>query len=148
MISKVCIICNNEFGVKPYRKDIAFYCSSKCYHASTIGKSTWNKGIKTGIIPKTAFKKGVRFNPAGEFKKGQIPTNFKGERVGYYSLHNWVKRHKNKAYYCLFAKTSYSDCSGRFEWANLSRTYKRDLSDWIPLCAKHHDAYDRKGHWG
>jgi len=40
----------------------------------------WNKGKKTGIIPKTAFKKGEHFSPSTEFKKKEhnsIKTEFK-----------------------------------------------------------------------
>ena len=33
----------------------------------------WNKGIKTGIVPKTAFKKGHKFG--NRFKKGHKPWN-------------------------------------------------------------------------
>ena len=39
------------------------------------GHGTWNKGKKTGIVPKTAFKKGQRPSPTTEFKKGQTPWN-------------------------------------------------------------------------
>jgi hypothetical protein len=34
------------------------------------------------------------------------------------------------------------------EWANISLLYKRDLSDWMVLCAKCHDRYDRQYGWG
>lgn len=35
----------------------------------------WNKGKKTGIVPKTAFKKGVTPQGSILFKKGHIPWN-------------------------------------------------------------------------
>lgn len=31
----------------------------------------------------------------------------------------------------------------RYEWANISHFYKRDLSDWIRLCALCHRRYDK-----
>ena len=34
------------------------------------GQKAWNKGIKTGLVPRTAFKKGEHRSPATEFKKG------------------------------------------------------------------------------
>lgn len=46
MIEKTCVICNKEFKVKPYRKDIAKFCSQKCFGESLKDKPSWNKGIK------------------------------------------------------------------------------------------------------
>lgn len=33
--------------------------------------------------------------------------------------------------------------SVRYEWANISHQYKRDLDDWMELCKKCHMAYDK-----
>ena len=38
-------------------------------------KIPWNKGLKTRLVPKTAFKKGIHYNPKTEFKKGIKPWN-------------------------------------------------------------------------
>ena len=65
-----CLICGKIFRVKPYRKDTAMYCSLSCkskdvYRQCNMkdkftmrGKKAWNKGIKTGLVPRSAFKKG------------------------------------------------------------------------------------------
>ena len=45
-IKKKCKWCHKEFWVYPYRKDIAKFCSFKCYWKSKKGKTAWNKGIK------------------------------------------------------------------------------------------------------
>lgn len=68
-----CRSCTKEFRIKPYRKAQAKYCSRRCQFKGQVGIPTWNKGLKTGIIPKTAFRKGEHFSKATEFKKGQIP---------------------------------------------------------------------------
>lgn len=39
-----CLICDTQFEVILSRADTAKYCSRKCYHISTKGKDTWNKG--------------------------------------------------------------------------------------------------------
>ena len=33
----------------------------------------------------------------------------------------------------------------RFEWANISGEYKRDLNDWMNLCVSCHKKYDYTG---
>lgn len=60
-ITKNCIICNKIFTVPPSLDRIKC-CSRKCSNLSKKEKSPWNKGFKTGIIPKTAFKKGHKNN--------------------------------------------------------------------------------------
>ena len=72
MVDLNCKYCNRLFQVKPYRKSIAKYCSHKCYSIDKLGKSPWNMGLKTGFVPKTAFKKGEHVSSKTEFKKGQI----------------------------------------------------------------------------
>jgi 5-methylcytosine-specific restriction endonuclease McrA len=46
-IKKLCIQCESEYMVKPYRKDIAKYCTKKCSEvARDEGKSTLYKRIR------------------------------------------------------------------------------------------------------
>jgi hypothetical protein len=141
-----CLNCGIEFYVPLYRIEAgAKYCSRVCSISTCFKKGVlpWNTGIKTGKIPKTAFKKGEHFSQNTEFKKGHTPCNWKGENVGYFSLHNWVGRHKGKAKIC--------SCCGsvkNVQWANKSLEYKRDLEDWIELCYKCHRKYDRENGWG
>lgn len=52
---------------------------------SLKGRKAWNKGIKTGLVPKTAFKKGT--TPWIKGKKGFIPWN-KGKKCPEYSGEN------------------------------------------------------------
>lgn len=39
-------------------------------------------------------------------------------------------------------KEGYTPWNKKIHWANISRLYKRDLDDWMRLCAKCHKAYD------
>lgn len=62
MITKNCLQCNKEFGVKPCNIDRSKYCSRDCSNKSKIGGKIWNKGTK-----------GICKSNKGSFKKGNIP---------------------------------------------------------------------------
>lgn len=85
-------------------------------------RSAWNKGLK-GI-------------------SGTDHAQWKGDSVTYRTIHTWVTWHKGKASYCSFNKTHTPDVFGRFEWANVSGEYKRDLNDYVSLCRSCHSKYD------
>lgn len=104
-----------------------------------------------------AAKLGKRTSPATEFKKGQpnpyelkrvqtLPRgeangNWAGDNVGYGALHSWVARRLGKPREC--SECSFTSDNGRqFHWANISGEYRRDLTDWIRLCAKCHYRMD------
>lgn len=73
---------------------------------------------------------------------GEDHWAWKDEGVGYRALHRWVENHLGKPTQCEQCKGQFFD--RRIQWANKSHEYKRDLTDWIRLCAKCHYAYDRK----
>ena len=70
-------------------------------------------------------------------KKSLIPENkhyaWKGDEVGYRTLHKWVTKHFGKATYC---SNDLTHKASRFHWANISGEYKRDITDWHQLCPK------------
>lgn len=70
---------------------------------------------------------------------GDKHRNWKGEEVGYDALHTWVVRWNGKAIKCEHCKRTDRK---KYEWANISREYKRDLQDWIQLCTSCHRRYD------
>lgn len=112
-----CLRCGKEKYVVRYRWETFKYCSSAC-----------------------ANVKGYRNNTGRtHFIKGMIPHNWKGDEVGYYGLHKWVQGKLGKPSKCEFCGTTESN---RYEWANKSGEYKRDLTDWIRLCKHCHNEYD------
>lgn len=68
-------------------------------------------------------------------------SSWKGDDVGYTALHQWVYRYYGKASRCIACTTGKS-----FTWANISREYKRDITDWAQLCRSCHTKYDRYGY--
>lgn len=66
---------------------------------------------------------------------------WKGDRVGKEALHNWVQKHRGKPKKCEHCGTTKAS---KYEWANKSQKYLRDLKDWLRLCTKCHAIYDKK----
>lgn len=101
-----------------------------------IKLSRERKGVKTGIVPKSAFKKAdIRL-------LGENNSSWKGEKVGKKALHDWVKRwfgFPNKCENCGFE----SDSHLRIQWANKSGKYMRNREDWLRLCVPCHHKKDR-----
>lgn len=60
-------------------------------------------------------------------------NHWKGDKVGYCALHEWVRRRLFKPKLC-------SDCNSvpPVDLANISQEYRRDLSDWEWLCRRCH----------
>lgn len=72
---------------------------------------------------------------------GIIHHNWKGEDVGYSAIHSWVKRKLGKPSKCNECGFISSN-PNKIHWANISHQYKRDVNDWIRLCASCHKKYD------
>lgn len=60
----------------------------------------------------------------------------------YRMLHYWVEKQLGRPSLCVFCSDTKKT---RYEWANISGSYKQDISDWIRLCVKCHRNFDRKG---
>lgn len=80
-----------------------------------------------------------------KYQKGAIVGdnhhNWKGDNVGYYALHSWVERQLGKPLKCESCGTSEPR---KYEWANKSGDYLRDVSDWLRLCTPCHRMHDKK----
>lgn len=70
---------------------------------------------------------------------GEQHPLWKGDRVSYSGLHYWVGRSLGKPKFCEHCGTK---TAKKYEWANLSREYKRDTNDWIRLCKSCHVLFD------
>lgn len=70
--------------------------------------------------------------------KEEIVHKWNKDRPGYKATHKWLKRHYGAADHCSKCDTP----SKRYEWANLSGEYLRDVNDYIQLCASCHRKMD------
>jgi hypothetical protein len=82
----------------------------------------WNKGIK---LPQQSGKN----NPL-----------WKGDEVSYSALHHWLYRYLGKPNFCTFNRTH----KGKYEWASITHSTKRDLKDYMSLCKFCHRKYDER----
>lgn len=80
---------------------------------------------------------------SGMFKVGQRANekhpNWKGDKVGYWALHAWIARNYGKPSKCEKCGT---EMAKKYEWANKSGKYLRDIKDWLRLCCSCHHHYD------
>lgn len=90
---------------------------------------------------------GVKNPKIGLGQIGEKNSQWKGDNVGYKSLHQWVYRWLSKnpkqCSNCgILGVKNYSKWS--IHWANKSGKYLRKTTDWIALCVKCHKEYDKK----
>lgn len=68
--------------------------------------------------------------------------NWKGDEVGYRSLHFWVIKKLGRPDTCEFC--GITGLRGmKIQWANVSQEYRRDITDWVRLCSTCHKFYDK-----
>ena len=65
--------------------------------------------------------------------KGENNPMWKGNNVGYNSLHQWVNIHYHKSEYCEMCGLSKA-----YDLANITGEYNRDFKNWMRLCRKCH----------
>ena len=70
---------------------------------------------------------------------GKNNPNWKGDKVGYGGLHDYIRSHKTKPKLCGCCKEK-----PPFDLANISGNYTRDLNDWEWICRKCHMEKDKR----
>lgn len=102
------------------------------------GHIPWNKGINLPFTVWNKGRKGKQKNHNTDGLKLGALASFKETGFSYIALHQWVRRKLGTPHLCTVCGIT----NGKFQWANKSGEYKRDLSDWIRLCIKCHRKYD------
>ena len=99
----------------------------------------WNKGKHTGNYGNGFQTGNIPWNKDKEYLavRGEKNPFWKGDDVSYHTLHHWIQRWLGKVKECVYCGNE-----NNIQWASISHKAKRDLSDYIPLCAKCHSGYD------
>lgn len=84
------------------------------------GHIPWNKGLKG-------------------FMAGDKNGRWKGDKVSYAGIHQWIRKNLGKPMVCSECKIT---TAKMYNWANISGKYKRDFKDWKRLCGKCHWQFD------
>jgi hypothetical protein len=135
-VKKECGACSIGFEVPISRQDTAKYCSDSCRIACLRPKDyvctpEHARAISLGKTGKSVPK-----------LQGENNFHWKGDRVTYSGLHHWIKKQAGSPCYCEHCGET-SLRSRQYHWANKSQQYKRDVEDWLRLCAKCHKKYDK-----
>lgn len=133
-VTAICT-CGAEFKTTEKRRAVGRgkYCSKACAYSNMQRPSGLKYEIKA--VNRAWFK------PGHDVPSGAQNPAWRGEEVTYQRLHRWVRQHKT-----LPAACEHCGCEEQLEWANKSRNYRRDLSDWLALCRLCHRRYD-SGPW-
>lgn len=135
-------MCATEFSIFPYKlkEGKGKHCSRKCYELYKRTIPAWNKGKPSPWAIGNQWRKGKsNLNPHKMI--AQENPKWKGDSVGYFGLHNWVRYHKGKPQFCERCGSA-NEGIRKYHWANISHKYLRDLNDWIRLCVSCHKKYD------
>lgn len=162
-----CLVCNKTREVFNYRiaQGRGKYCSKECFWTArkgvhvapetefkkghpygkrfTKGFTPWNKGLNSRPKCRDCGKQLHNYLAIyckSHSRTGERSERWKGDKVGYSGIHHWIKKQLGKPLVCWYCKTT---TSKKYHWANKSGKYKRDIKDWIRLCAKCHYFYDR-----
>lgn len=75
---------------------------------------------------------------------GKNNGNWNPNRDSYYIVHHWVNETLGKPNKCEDCNTTNAK---RYEWANISKQYLKDISDWKRLCRSCHTIFDMNENW-
>lgn len=75
---------------------------------------------------------------------GESHHKWSGDKPKYSALHKWVAAKLGKPMKCEWCGFKTNN-KNQIQWANKSGEYRRDIKDWLRLCAKCHWHFDREG---
>lgn len=119
------------------------------YSLETIQKMRFAKlGKKRSLKIRKAMSIRMTKNPLKHWEgrkrlemTGSKHFAWKEKGYGYATIHKWVNSVMGKPNKCEHCQ---STTAKKFEWANITHSYRRNTQDWIRLCTKCHRIYDMR----
>jgi len=106
---------------------------TKCH----CGKEFYREPSYVRLGRKKSCSRECGYKVISKKQTGKNNPMWKGDKVSYISLHQWVRWHLPKPELCR-----HCNLVAPYDVANISQEYKRDMSDWIWLCRKCHIKQD------
>jgi len=144
-MQKKCIVCGEMFTKKiSCSKRVwakAKYCSQKCAGLAWKGHAPPKTAFKKGFIP---WNKGnhtrlndclVKWREEGGGVGDKNPT-WKGDKASKKAIAIWAKTRLGSPLKC--SKCNEDGKKHQLRWVSISGKYKRDLSDFVTICASCH----------
>ena len=125
------------------------YCKCRCEDCRKA-KNEYKKGYKAGIrIDRETWNqnisKAAQARPISSRLSGSDNGNWKGDNVGYFGIHSWIRKYKEKTGICQHCNKNVGIVyPNSTHFANKDHQYKRDLEDYMELCPSCHKKYDYK----
>ena len=100
--------------------------------------NTLGQKFRVGHKPSPEVLAKLRQNSGMRGRTGELHPAWKGDAVGYRALHEWVESKLGKPKKCAHCGAE----NRVIQWANKSKRYLRDITDWIELCVPCHRVFD------
>jgi hypothetical protein len=123
------------FGKKHTPESLAKMSAS---HLGTIHTSEHNFKISNALKGKQPHNLDFLHN----FNKGENHKAWKGSEAKQQAIHDWINRHYGRPKECK--KCGATSNEKRLTWANIDHKYRRIFSDFIGLCYKCHQVFDKE----
>lgn len=143
-----CPQCGTQRYLKlSYLKMGMKHCSAKCGNAS-------RRGIIPSNLKYAQSKSPMQKGHKAFVKYGKEHWAWQGDNPSYRAVHGWLVKNYGNPQLCENPRCIYPRKDKRgywmekpraYQWANISKTYKRDRSDFMRLCASCHKLYDMRG---
>ncbi len=135
-VELTCEVCSKKFLVTKGRAEISKHCSRKCHNSAAGIKG--GKAGKGKIMPYVPKPHMILRNKLIKYK-GKDSGNWKGDNVGYYGLHMWIKSN-----FGIPTKCENCGAEKSVQWSNKDHKYTRMREDWEQLCSSCHQKYDHR----
>lgn len=136
----ICVVCGRERNKSPSKVSKRPCCSRECQVKLTA--SNLQAGEEMRYLKGHKSNTPEHYQALRELLSNDGHPKWKGEKVSYRGLHQWVRRKKGHPNQC--SKCGKQSNKPRvIQWANIDGKYRRALEDFVGMCCSCHKKHDR-----